>query len=145
MRDSYYVSLVRYILIHFMQSLSYILKLPFCLVILLENINDVFVCLLIRMCCLQDLLRDTEDHDLAAAMSHFLNCLFGSCQAFGGKLITNLTQSRTPKKACPVWLKIKISATYISQLVSSCLLWSNEFICELFLLLGSIYAAFAFL
>ncbi|PNY17653.1 protein KIAA0668, partial [Trifolium pratense] len=50
---------------------------------------------------IKDLLRDTEDHDLAAAISHFLNCLFGSCQAFGGKLITNLTQSKTHKKACP--------------------------------------------
>ncbi|CAI8596196.1 unnamed protein product [Vicia faba] len=47
---------------------------------------------------IKDLLRDTEDHDLAAAISHFLNCLFGSCHAFGGKLITNLTQSKTPKK-----------------------------------------------
>ncbi|CAJ2630760.1 unnamed protein product [Trifolium pratense] len=47
---------------------------------------------------IKDLLRDTEDHDLAAAISHFLNCLFGSCQAFGGKLISNLTQSRTHKK-----------------------------------------------
>ncbi|XP_045803589.1 clustered mitochondria protein-like isoform X2 [Trifolium pratense] len=47
---------------------------------------------------IKDLLRDTEDHDLAAAISHFLNCLFGSCQAFGGKLITNLTQSKTHKK-----------------------------------------------
>lgn len=47
---------------------------------------------------IKDLLRDTEDHDLAAAISHFLNCLFGNCHAFGGKLITNLTQSRTPKK-----------------------------------------------
>lgn len=47
---------------------------------------------------IKDLLRDTEDHDLAPAISHFLNCLFGNCQAFGGKLITNLTQSRTTKK-----------------------------------------------
>ncbi|KAL5175828.1 Clustered mitochondria protein [Glycine soja] len=34
---------------------------------------------------IKDLLRETEDHDLAPALSHFLNCLFGSCQAPGGK------------------------------------------------------------
>ncbi|RHN66156.1 putative clustered mitochondria protein [Medicago truncatula] len=47
---------------------------------------------------IKDLLRETEDHDLSPAISHFLNCLFGNCQAFGGKLVTNLTQSRTTKK-----------------------------------------------
>ncbi|KAL5160054.1 Clustered mitochondria protein [Glycine soja] len=34
---------------------------------------------------IKDLLRETEDHDLAPAVSHFLNCLFGSCQAPSGK------------------------------------------------------------
>ncbi|XP_017424913.2 clustered mitochondria protein isoform X1 [Vigna angularis] len=47
---------------------------------------------------IKDLLRETEDHDLAPAVSHFLNCLFGSCQAPSGKAITNSTQSKTPKK-----------------------------------------------
>ncbi|KAK7401524.1 hypothetical protein VNO78_13070 [Psophocarpus tetragonolobus] len=46
----------------------------------------------------KDLLRETEDHDLAPAVSHFLNCLFGSCQAPSGKVIANSTQSKTPKK-----------------------------------------------
>ncbi|CAL0310303.1 unnamed protein product [Lupinus luteus] len=48
---------------------------------------------------IKDLLRDTEDHDLAPAVSHFLNCLFGNCQAPGGKAIASTTQSRNPKKA----------------------------------------------
>ncbi|KAE9584894.1 putative clustered mitochondria protein [Lupinus albus] len=47
---------------------------------------------------IKDLLRDTEDHDLALAVSHFLNCLFGNCQAPGGKTISSTTQSKTPKK-----------------------------------------------
>ncbi|KAF7824516.1 clustered mitochondria protein [Senna tora] len=47
---------------------------------------------------IKDVLRDTQDHDLAPAISHFLNCLFGSCQAPGGKLISNSAQSRTPKR-----------------------------------------------
>ncbi|KAK7243605.1 hypothetical protein RIF29_38411 [Crotalaria pallida] len=47
---------------------------------------------------IKDLLRDTEDHDLAPAVSHFLNCLFGNCQSPGGKPIANTTQSKTPKK-----------------------------------------------
>ncbi|KAG5106975.1 hypothetical protein AAZX31_15G253600 [Glycine max] len=47
---------------------------------------------------IKDLLRETEDHDLAPAVSHFLNCLFGSCQAPSGKVPANSTQSNTPKK-----------------------------------------------
>ncbi|KAH7570664.1 hypothetical protein JRO89_XS05G0152700 [Xanthoceras sorbifolium] len=47
---------------------------------------------------LKDVLRDTEDHDLGPAIAHFLNCFFGSCQAFGGKHTANNIQSRTQKK-----------------------------------------------
>lgn len=47
---------------------------------------------------LQDILRDTEDHDLAPAISHFLNCLFGNCQAVTGKGVANTSQSKTLKK-----------------------------------------------
>ncbi|KAK7271601.1 hypothetical protein RJT34_27637 [Clitoria ternatea] len=47
---------------------------------------------------IKDLLRETEDHDLAPAVCHFLNCLFGSCQAPGGKVNANSTQSKTHKK-----------------------------------------------
>ncbi|KAJ7949124.1 Clustered mitochondria protein-like [Quillaja saponaria] len=47
---------------------------------------------------LKDVLRDTEDQDLALALSHFLNCLFGSCQGLGAKLAANSVQSRNPKK-----------------------------------------------
>nr|KYP49168.1 Protein KIAA0664 isogeny family [Cajanus cajan] len=48
---------------------------------------------------IKDLLRETEDHDLAPAVSHFLNCLFGSCQAPSGKVTANSTQSKNYKKA----------------------------------------------
>ncbi|KAI4333165.1 hypothetical protein L6164_018005 [Bauhinia variegata] len=47
---------------------------------------------------IKDILRDTEDHDLAPAISHFLNCLFGICQALSGKVTANGFQSRAPKK-----------------------------------------------
>ena len=47
---------------------------------------------------LQDVLRETEDHDLGPAVTHFFNCLFGSCQAIGTKGTANNTQSRTTKK-----------------------------------------------
>ncbi|KAG7036572.1 Clustered mitochondria protein [Cucurbita argyrosperma subsp. argyrosperma] len=46
---------------------------------------------------LKDVLRDTEDHDLGMALSHFFNCFFGSCQVLATKAATN-TQSRNPKK-----------------------------------------------
>ncbi|KAM7512311.1 hypothetical protein LguiB_011186 [Lonicera macranthoides] len=47
---------------------------------------------------LKDIMRDTEDHDLAPAISHFLNCLFGNCQAVAGKAVANTSQSKTLKK-----------------------------------------------
>ncbi|PON86259.1 N-terminal acetyltransferase A, auxiliary subunit [Trema orientale] len=47
---------------------------------------------------LKDVLRETEDHDLGPAISHFFNCLFGSCQAVGIKGTASNVQSRTPKK-----------------------------------------------
>ncbi|KAF4386076.1 hypothetical protein F8388_016328, partial [Cannabis sativa] len=47
---------------------------------------------------LKDVLRETEDHDLGPAVTHFFNCLFGSCQAIGTKSTASNTQSRTPKK-----------------------------------------------
>ncbi|KAI4323379.1 hypothetical protein L6164_022991 [Bauhinia variegata] len=47
---------------------------------------------------IKDMLRDTEDHDLAPAISHLFNSLFGSCQAVGGKLTANSAQSRASKK-----------------------------------------------
>ncbi|XWS45688.1 hypothetical protein CRYUN_Cryun14cG0001200 [Craigia yunnanensis] len=46
---------------------------------------------------LKDVLRDTEDHDLGPAISHFLNCFFGSCQAVGAKLTSSI-QSKNQKK-----------------------------------------------
>lgn len=59
------------------------------------------------------MLRDIEDHDVAPAISHFLNCLFGSYQAPGGKLSGSM-QSRAPKRVCPVWLDYaKLSSTVL--------------------------------
>ncbi|KAJ4850623.1 hypothetical protein Tsubulata_022193 [Turnera subulata] len=47
---------------------------------------------------LKDLLRDTEDHNLGPAITHFFNCFFGSCQAVGAKVSSNSSQSRSQKK-----------------------------------------------
>lgn len=49
---------------------------------------------------MQDALRETEDHDLGPAISHFFNCLFGSCQAVSTKGAAGSPHSRTPRKAC---------------------------------------------
>lgn len=53
----------------------------------------------------QDVLRDTEDHDLGMALSHFFNCFFGSCQVLATKAASN-TQSRTPKKVCSMQILV---------------------------------------
>ncbi|RDX77533.1 Clustered mitochondria protein, partial [Mucuna pruriens] len=47
---------------------------------------------------INDVLRDTDNHDLAPAISHLFNCLFGNCQASDEEVIANGTQSSTPKK-----------------------------------------------
>ncbi|KAL2326480.1 hypothetical protein Fmac_025538 [Flemingia macrophylla] len=36
----------------------------------------------------KDILRDTDDHDVAPALSHLFNCLFGRCHALGVKEYT---------------------------------------------------------
>lgn len=46
----------------------------------------------------KDFLRNSEDHELGPAMSHFLNCLFGNCQAISGKGVASSTKVRTPNK-----------------------------------------------
>ncbi|XP_027357190.1 clustered mitochondria protein-like [Abrus precatorius] len=51
---------------------------------------------------INDVLRDTEDHDLAPAISRLFNCIFGNCQALSGK-VANGTQSRSPKKEHSKW------------------------------------------
>lgn len=45
---------------------------------------------------MQDLLRDSEDHDLANTISHFYNCFFGNIQAVSNKGGAN--NSRNQKK-----------------------------------------------
>ncbi|CAH2080623.1 unnamed protein product [Thlaspi arvense] len=47
---------------------------------------------------LKDVLRDSEDHDLAPTVSHFFNCFFGNCQAVAMKGSSNSIQSRTQRK-----------------------------------------------
>ncbi|KAJ4978102.1 hypothetical protein NE237_008882 [Protea cynaroides] len=46
----------------------------------------------------KDILRESQDHDLGPAISHFLNCFFGHCQPGGAKGSTNSMHSRTQKK-----------------------------------------------
>lgn len=48
---------------------------------------------------LKDILRDTEDHDLGNAISHFFNCLFGDTQDVSVKGVPNNTHSKNSKKA----------------------------------------------
>ncbi|VVB05448.1 unnamed protein product [Arabis nemorensis] len=47
---------------------------------------------------LKDILRDIEDHDIGAAVSHFLNCFFGNYQAAGGKASANSVHAKNQKK-----------------------------------------------
>ncbi|PIN12699.1 hypothetical protein CDL12_14684 [Handroanthus impetiginosus] len=44
------------------------------------------------------ILRDTEDHDLGHALSHFFNCFLGKVQAVSAKGVPNSPQSKTHKK-----------------------------------------------
>lgn len=45
---------------------------------------------------MQEILRDAEDHDLAHAISHFLNCFLGKVQATKG--VANSSHSKSQKK-----------------------------------------------
>ncbi|PSS24481.1 Clustered mitochondria protein [Actinidia chinensis var. chinensis] len=47
---------------------------------------------------LKDALRESEDHDVGRALSHFFNCFFGNCQAAAVKVIPNGMQSKAQKK-----------------------------------------------
>lgn len=47
---------------------------------------------------IQNILRDIEDHDIGAAVSHFLNCFFGNVAA--GKASTNNLHAKNQKKVC---------------------------------------------
>lgn len=47
---------------------------------------------------MQDILRDTEDHDLGHAVSHFFNCFLGKVQAVSPKGSANSSQSKIHKK-----------------------------------------------
>ncbi|KAL7158174.1 hypothetical protein ABFS83_02G124500 [Erythranthe nasuta] len=46
----------------------------------------------------KDILRDTEDHDLGHAISHFFNCFLGKVQTVSPKSAANNSQSKTQKK-----------------------------------------------
>ncbi|KAH9621361.1 hypothetical protein KSS87_005683 [Heliosperma pusillum] len=49
----------------------------------------------------KDVLRDTEEHELGPAISHFLNCLFGDVQSVPEKPSGNALQRRSHKKEQP--------------------------------------------
>nr|GLL40869.1 clustered mitochondria protein-like [Ipomoea trifida] len=46
----------------------------------------------------KDIIRDSEDHDVGSAISHFLNCFFGNIQSVPSKVGTNSVHSRNQKK-----------------------------------------------
>ncbi|KAL0379910.1 UNVERIFIED_CONTAM: Clustered mitochondria protein [Sesamum angustifolium] len=46
----------------------------------------------------KDILRDTEDHDLGLALSHFFNCFVGKVQAVSAKGVAINSHSKTQKK-----------------------------------------------
>ncbi|GMH18997.1 hypothetical protein Nepgr_020838 [Nepenthes gracilis] len=48
---------------------------------------------------LKDVLRDTEDHEIAPAIAHFFNCFFGNCQAVAAKSASGIMHSRLQRKA----------------------------------------------
>ncbi|KAL5549761.1 hypothetical protein UlMin_004992 [Ulmus minor] len=67
----------------------------------LTHLRDIFLNeIVVRSAkhILKDVLRETEDHDLGPAISHFFNCFFGNCQAVGTKVTANSTPPRTWKK-----------------------------------------------
>lgn len=63
---------------------------------------------------MQDVLRETEDHDLGLAIAHLFNCFFGSCQAVGGKVTGNNMHSRTQKKVCVANMHVDFCYMYFS-------------------------------
>ncbi|XP_074294610.1 clustered mitochondria protein-like isoform X2 [Silene latifolia] len=48
---------------------------------------------------LKDVLRDTEEHEVGPAISHFFNCFFGDVQTVPEKTSSNVLQRRSHKKA----------------------------------------------
>ncbi|KAG2325857.1 hypothetical protein Bca52824_008585 [Brassica carinata] len=81
---------------------------------------------------LKNILRDIEDHDIGAAVSHFLNCFFGNVAA--GKASTNNLHAKNQKKDQSITKKSqgrgkgKASAkkTLLSyMMVDSDMLWSE--------------------
>lgn len=61
---------------------------------------------------LQDILRDTADHDIGHAIAHFFNCLFGDGQTASGKGVGNSnSQFKNQKKVNTVnlsWLSVNL-------------------------------------
>lgn len=47
---------------------------------------------------IQDVLRESQDHDIGPAISHFLNCFFGNVLPVGTKGSANNVQSKTQRK-----------------------------------------------
>lgn len=65
---------------------------------------------------MQDTLRDIEDHDIGAAVSHFLNCFFGNYLAAGGKAGTNSSNAKTPKKVLMHYQSLSIYSSMFVHL-----------------------------
>ncbi|XP_010523680.1 PREDICTED: clustered mitochondria protein [Tarenaya hassleriana] len=78
---------------------------------------------------LKGVLRDTEDHDVGPAISHFLNCFFGNCQAAANSLhAKNQKKDQSFGKKGPNRGKGKAYAkkSFSSyMMVSSDMLWSD--------------------
>ena len=70
---------------------------------------------------MQDVLRDTADHDIGQAVAHFFNCLFGDCQTTSGKGVSS--QSKNQKKGHS---KSKAGGVASSRKQASCLSLSSE-------------------
>ena len=61
---------------------------------------------------MQNILRDIEDHDIGAAVSHFLNCFFGNVAA--GKASPN---TKNQKKVCVHYQSLSIySSLFVLEL-----------------------------
>lgn len=60
---------------------------------------------------MQDVLRDTQDHDLGPAISHFFNCFLGQIILVGTKGSANNMQMRDTKK---VWQNVNVFILHLN-------------------------------
>ncbi|KAL5719872.1 hypothetical protein ACHQM5_012603 [Ranunculus cassubicifolius] len=72
---------------------------------------------------LKDILRDSQDHDLRSAISHFLNCFFGHIQPLGTKGTPNRSQKKVTTKSKSGTTAKTTKASYMQ--ITSDSLWSS--------------------